>query len=179
LFEDMSHDDGCKLNMADFLQPKIEAEIAFFLKSDLSGGSVTEGDVLDATDYVVASFEIVDSRIRDWKLKLPDTIADNASAGCYVLGKRLFAAGSVDLASVKMQLLRNGHPAGEGFGGDVMGSPYRTVAWLSNKLWEYGVELRKGELILSGALSAASAVSKGDMFEARFSDLGRITVEFV
>jgi 2-keto-4-pentenoate hydratase len=179
LFSDMAYGVGARIPIGSFLQPKVEAEISYILKDDLSGGSVTADDVLAATDYVTASFEIVDSRVRDWKIKLADTVADNASSGCYVLGEMRLPPGAADLKAVTMQLYKNGALAGEGTGAAVLGDPSFSVAWLSNKLWSYGVTLKRGEVVLSGALSAAPAASRGDVFEARFSDLGSLRVEFV
>ncbi len=162
------------------IQPKIEAEIAFVLKDDLSGGRVTAQDVYRATDYIAGAFEIVDSRIADWKIKLPDTIADNASSGCYILGTQKFALSQVDLPWVTMELYRNGTElVGKGTGRDVLGDPCRSVAWLANRLWDYGVSLKKGEVILSGAFSSAPAAFKGDTFEAHFSGLGSVKAVFV
>jgi 2-keto-4-pentenoate hydratase len=174
-----------KVNTSALLQPKIEGEIAFVLKADLAGGSVSREDVIKATDYVVAAFEIVDSRVADWKIKLPDTIADNASSGCYVLGSKKLPLGEVDLPSVTMKLYKRAAGgnsavlAGEGSGAAVLGDPCVSVAWLANRLWGYGVTLKAGELILSGAFSAAPAAEKGDSFRAEFSSLGVVEAEFV
>ncbi|MDR1580259.1 MAG: 2-keto-4-pentenoate hydratase [Synergistaceae bacterium] len=179
LFGDMDHSRDGKIPTDEFLQPKIEAEIAFILKEDLSGGEVTGDDVMDAAEFVAGAFEIVDSRIRDWKLKLPDTVADNASSGCYVLGEKRIPPRSADLSAITMQLFKNGELAGQGKGNAVLGNPANSVAWLSNKLWQYGVVLKKGEVVLSGALSAAPGASRGDVFEARFSVFGNIVAEFV
>jgi 2-keto-4-pentenoate hydratase len=179
LFGDMDHSTDGRIPTGEFLLPKIEAEIAFILKDDLSGGEVTADDVLSAADCVVGAFEIVDSRVRDWKIELPDTVADNASSGCYVLGERRISPRETDLTAITMQIFKNGELAGEGAGSAVLGNPSYSVAWLSNKLWGYGVVLKKGEIVLSGALSAAPAASRGDVFEARFSELGVIRAEFV
>jgi 2-keto-4-pentenoate hydratase len=178
LFADMLHADG-EIPTDEFLQPKIEAEIAYILKADLSGGNVTAGDVIGATEYVVGAFEIVDSRVRDWRIKLPDTIADNASSGCYVLGERRLHPRDIDLPAVTMKLYKNGSLAGEGVGAAVLGDPSESVAWLSNKLWRYGVTLKKGEVVLSGALSAAPAAKRGDAFEAVLSEFGTIRARFI
>ena len=162
------------------LQPKIEAEVAFILKDDLQGGKITPEDVLRATDYVVCAFEIVDSRVADWKIKLPDTIADNASSGCYVLGKKKVFLNQVDLSAVKMELYKNGEElVGKGTGAAVLGNPIYSVAWLANCLWNYGVVLKKGEVILSGAFSAAPKAERGDVFEAHFSTLGSVKASFI
>jgi len=162
------------------LQPKIEAEIAFILSEDLSGGNVTAEDVRRATRYVVPAFEIVDSRVADWRIKLPDTIADNASSGCYVLGKTQTALGELDLSKITMKMFKNdGEPVGEGEGSAVMGDPCVSVAWLANCLYRYGVILKKDEVILSGAFSAAPPASLGDSFRAEFSVLGEVEAKFI
>lgn len=170
---------GGIVNASQLIRPKIEAELAFVLASDLTGGKVTVQDVLGATDYIVAAFEIVDSRVADWKIKLADTVADNASSGRYVLGEKRLFAGDADLAAVTMRLYKNGGQVGEGSGSAVLGNPCAAVAWLANRLWDYGVPLKKGEVILSGAFSAAPAAQKGDVFRAEFSCFGSVAAEFV
>lgn len=177
LFAAMDCTDG-KIDTAALLQPKIEGEIAFILKADLSGGKVTRDDVLKNTDYVAAAFEIVDSRVADWKIKLPDTVADNASSGRYVLGGKRLKLSEVDLPNVGMKLYKNGELAGEGTGAAVLGDPCLSVAWLANRLWDYGVTLKAGEIILSGAFSAAPAAVKGDSFTAEFASFGKVEAVF-
>jgi 2-keto-4-pentenoate hydratase len=178
LFAAMECKDG-RINTAALILPKIEGEIAFILRQDLSGGKVTREDVLKATDYVAAAFEIVDSRVEDWKIKLPDTVADNASSGRYVLGSRRFSPDEVRLPEVTMKLFKNGGLAGEGTGAAVLGDPCLSVAWLANRLWTYGVTLKAGEVILSGAFSAAPAAARGDVFTAEFSSFGKVEAVFV
>jgi 2-keto-4-pentenoate hydratase len=178
LFAAMECTDGA-IHTAALIQPKIEGEIAFILKADLAGGTVTREDVVKNTDYVVAAFEIVDSRVADWKIKLADTVADNASSGRYVLGSRRLTLGEADLPGVRMQLYKNGELVNEGTGAAVLGDPCLSVAWLANRLWDYGVTLKAGEVILSGAFSAAPAAAAGDLFSAQFSSFGRIEAAFV
>ena len=178
LFASMECTDG-KVNTDELMQPKIEGEIAYILKADLAGCKVTREDVIANTDYVVAAFEIVDSRVADWKIKLPDTVADNASSGRYVLGTKKLKLGDVDLSNVAMKLFKNGELIGEGTGAAVQGDPSLAVAWLANRLWSYGVTLKAGEVILSGAFSAAPAAVKGDKFTAEFSSFGEVKAEFV
>ena len=161
------------------LQPKVEAEIAFVLKADLTGPNLTIEDVIEATDYVVASFEIVDSRIKDWKIKLTDTVSDNASSGQFVLGTKKIDPKVIDLREVEMNFYKNGELINSGKGSAALGHPAFCVAWLGNKLASYGVSLKKGEVILSGALSAALPASKGDTFRAEFSELGSVIAQFV
>jgi 2-keto-4-pentenoate hydratase len=161
------------------LQPKVEGEIAFILKDDVRGPDATAADALAATDYVVAALEIVDSRIRDWKIKLFDTVADNASSGSYVLGAKKVPVSEIDLIAEQMTFYKNGEAMGSGSGAAVLGDPAYCVAWLANKLWAYGVILGKGEIVLSGALSAAVEAKAGDTFKAEFSTLGSVETEFV
>lgn len=178
LFEAMDCRDGiCEIDQ--LMQAKIEGEIAFILKDDLAGGNVTVEDVRRATDHVVAAFEIVDSRVEDWRIKLVDTVSDNASSGRYVLGSKKVKLDEVDLPNVHMTLTKNGEPAGEGTGAAVLGDPAVAVAWLANRLWGYGVTLKKGEVILSGAFSAAPAAEKGDVFVADFGEMGKVEARFV
>ena len=178
LFAAMNCVDGL-VPTADLLQPKIEAELAFVLKKDLTGGRVSAQDVREATEYVQAAFEIVDSRVADWKIRLADTVADNASSGRYVLGSMQLPVDEVDLPSVSMKLYKNGEQLAEGSGSAVLGDPCVAVAWLANRLWDYGVPLKKGEVILSGAFSAAPPAVKGDVFEAVFSSFGTVKATFI
>jgi 2-keto-4-pentenoate hydratase len=160
------------------LQPRVEAEIAFVLKKDLQGPRVTVMDVLQATEYVVPALEIVDSRIIDWKIQLQDTIADNASSGLYVLGGKPLAVDELDLVQVGMVLYKNGEMMNTGVGAAALGHPAACVAWLANKLYEFDISLKAGEVILSGALSAAVNAEPGDHFRARFAHLGEVGVRF-
>jgi 2-keto-4-pentenoate hydratase len=170
---------GGKVAADELIQPKIEAELAFILKKDLSGGKVTASDVRSATDYVAGAFEIVDSRVSDWRIKLPDTVADNASSGRYILGKKRMSVNDADLSSITMKLYKGNELVGEGSGAAVLGDPCLAVAWLANCLWKYGVTLAAGEVILSGAFSAAPIAAKGDEFAAEFSSFGRVEAYFV
>ncbi|MGE7667152.1 2-keto-4-pentenoate hydratase [Ureibacillus composti] len=179
LLQSMEVENNGTVSLKSLFQPKIEGEIAFVLKRDLVGPNVTAEDVRQATDYVIAAIEIVDSRIKDWKITLADTIADNASCGLYVLGEKQVKLDAVDLKEVTMQLLRNGEVVNEGKGTDVLGDPAICVAWLANKLHAYGITLKAGEIVLSGALSAAVVAEPGDEFTVRFTELGDAKVQFI
>lgn len=161
------------------LQPKAEGEIAFVLKKDIVGPNVTVEDVIEATDYVCAAIEIVDSRVADWKINIIDTVADNASSGMYVVSDKRIDPKTIDLKKVKMEFYKNGEKINEGLGTDVLGDPAYCVAWLANTLCKYGVALKKGEVVLSGALTAALAAEAGDEFTASFTELGDANVKFV
>jgi 2-keto-4-pentenoate hydratase len=129
---------------------------------------------------VVAAFEIVDSRIAAWKIKLEGTIADNASAGRYVLGSARVKPSEVDLPKVAMRVFKNQELIEEECLGEaVRGDPGAAVAWLANRLWAYGVSLKAGEVVLSGTFTAAAPASRGDRFRAEFSGLGTVEAWFV
>ena len=179
LFHSMEVPNEGIVSLSKLFQPKIEGEIAFVLKKDLVGPNVTVEDVLDATDYVIAAIEIVDSRIKDWKISLVDTVADNASCGLYVLGSKKVNVNDIDLKAIHMELIKNDELINEGKGTDVLGNPAFCVAWLANKLHEYNVTLKSGEVILSGALSAAVVAEPGDKFTASFNTLGEVKVQFI
>lgn len=179
LLSSMEMQKGQDIKMSQILQPKVEAEVAFILKEDLIGPKVSVIDVMLATDYVVPSLEIVGSRIKDWKINLLDTVADNASSGLYVLGEKKFNLGEIDLVQMGMVLYKNGEIVNTGVGSAALGNPAICVAWLANKLYKYGVILKKGEVILSGALSAAVNVEAGDEIKARFSNLGEVDCKFI
>lgn len=178
LLDEMVVENGGTIAFSRVLQPRVEAEIAFVLKQDLIGPNVTALDVLLATDYVLPALEIVDSRVADWKIKLQDTIADNASSGFYVLGGKPMKTDAVNLPLVGMVLYKNGEIMNTGVGAAALGDPAACVAWLINKLFEFGIGLKAGEVILSGALSAAVQAKPGDHFRARLAHLGEVSVSF-
>ena len=109
------------------IQPKAEGEIAFILKQDLEGPGVTNADVIAATDFVMPCFEIVDSRIRDWQIKIQDTVADNASCGAIVLGDKTVSPLDVDLSTCGIVVSLNGEIVSTGAGAAAMGSPVNAV----------------------------------------------------
>lgn len=159
------------------MQPRVEGELAFVLKESL-GGQVTPQQVLDATEYVVPAIEIVGSRIRDWKLTIVDTVADNASCGMYRLSRQRINPREVDLKQIKLTLSQNGREINSGYGSAVLGDPASSVAWLAHCLGRYGITLDKGDVVLSGALSAAVPASPGDVFTCDFAVHGSLRVQF-
>ncbi len=164
-----------ELDCSECLKPRVEAEVAFVMKEDLKGPNVTAEDVINATDYVLASIEVVDSRIKNWNIKLLDTIADNASSAKYVLGEKKRTLDEIDLPAVHMDFYKNGELINSGKGSDVLGNPASCVAWLVNKLADFNIGLKKGEIVLSGALSSALDAAEGDIFVADFGDtLGKV-----
>lgn len=175
----MAYTDGDSVNVDMLIQPKAEAEIAFVLKSDLKGPGVTAADVLRATDHVRACFEIVDSRIDNWDIKILDTVADNASCGVYALGANKVDPRDVDLALAGMRVQKNGELAATGVGAAVQGSPYNSVAWLANTLGRLGIPFLAGEVILSGSLGPLIPVAAGDHLDVMIGGIGSCAINFV
>ncbi|MDZ4078477.1 2-oxopent-4-enoate hydratase [Hydrocarboniphaga sp.] len=171
--------DGGAIAAAQLIAPKAEGEIAFVLKQDLRGPGVTVADVLRATEFVMPCFEIVDSRIRDWKIRIEDTVADNASSGVFVLGDRAISPRDIDLALVGMTLQKNGEIIATGAGAAALGHPANAVAWLANTLGQFDVGLRAGEVILSGSLAAMVSVKAGDSLSMTLGGIGSAGVRFV
>ena len=170
--------DGDTLDLGQMIQPKAEAELAFVLKHDLKGPGITAMDVIRATDYVVPCFEVVDSRIRDWQIKIQDTVADNASCGVFVLGTTRGDPRRLDITLAGMVLEKNGEVFSTGVGAAVQGSPANAVAWLANTLGELGIPFKAGEVILSGSQSALVPVAEGDELVCRVGGLGSCRVKF-
>jgi 2-keto-4-pentenoate hydratase len=178
LFTDMVLDSGAPIPIDRFIAPRIEPEISFVLGKDLTGPGLTMVDLLGAVEYAIASVEIIDSRIADWKIGLADTIADNASSGALVLGTRPVAIDSVDLALVGNVLSRNGEIVTTGAGAAVLGHPLNGALFLANTLGALGRSLPAGSIVMAGALSGAVPIAPGDSFTARFSSLGDVTARF-
>jgi len=158
---------------------RAEAEIAFKLKKGLRGPGITAQDVLDATEYVQPCFEIVDSRVTDWKVKIQDTVADNASCGVFVLGDDKVDPKDLDMASLEVIVTKNGQEISRGLGSSVQGAPQNAVAWLANTLGQYGIPFEAGEVILSGSLVPLEPVVKGDSMNMTIAGFGSCDVEFV
>ena len=163
----------------NLIQPRAEAEIAFLLKEDLKGPGVTEADVLRATECIMPCFEIVDSRIHDWKIKIQDTIADNASCGVYVIGDERVNPHDVDLPNLEVKVFKNGNAISSGKGSAVQGDPLTAVAWLANTLGEFGIPFKAGEVILSGSLVPLEPVVAGDEMHMELSGVGTCSVKFI
>ena len=163
---------------SELIQPRAEGEIAFILKRDLAGPGVTNADVLRATEAVMPCFEIVDSRIRDWKIRIEDTVADNASCGLFVLGDRAVDPRRVDLATCGMVVEKNGDLLSTGAGAAALGSPVNCVTWLANTLGRFGITLEAGEVILSGSLVPLEPVGPGDHMHVSIGGIGTASVRF-
>ena len=179
LTDAMVYNEGQAIPMSRLIQPKAEGEIAFVLKKTLQGPGVTAADVLAATEGVMACFEIVDSRIQDWTIKIQDTVADNASCGVFVLGDRLVDVRDVDLTTCGMVLEKNGEIVATGAGAAAMGHPANAVAWLANTLGAHGIALEAGEVVLSGSLGIMVPVKAGDNLRVTIGGIGGCGVRFI
>lgn len=178
LFDDMAFGDAQEVPLSRLIQPKVEAEIAFVLERDLDAERPSMGHVLNAIGYALPAIEIVDSRVRDWKISIHDTIADNASSGLFVLGGTPKKIDAFDLRLCGMSLEKAGEPVSLGCGAACLGNPLNAVLWLAQTASRTGRPLRAGDIVLSGALGPMAAVQPGDVFEARISGLGRVAAAF-
>lgn len=179
LLDGMVYNEGQAIPASGLIQPKAEGEIAFILKRDLTGPGVSAADVIAATEGVMACFEIVDSRIRDWKIRIQDTVADNASCGVFVLGDHVVSPLDVDLNTCGMVLEKNGEIVATGAGAAALGAPANAVAWLANTLGALGMALKAGEVILSGSLAAMVPVQAGDSLRVSIGGIGGCSVRFI
>jgi len=163
---------------SDFLQPRIEGEIAFLIGKPLHGPNITPEQVLAATDACAMGIEIVASRIADWRIKLVDTIADNASYGGFTLGPWDKQMRDSDLGGLAMTIHHNGALAAEGLGSAALGNPAASTAWLANKLLEFGVSLEPGDIVISGGITKMLPVKAGDEFVFSLTGQPALTVTF-
>ncbi len=180
LTDKMMYDSGAEIPFkAELIQAKSEGEIAFILKHDLVGPDVTAQDVLNATQSVAACFEIVDSRIANWQIKIQDTIADNASCGMVVMGKERIDPKTVDFENCQMVIKNNNEVIATGTGAAALGSPLNCVAWLANALGQYNIPLKAGDIILSGSLAAMIPCQSGDDMTMEIEGVGSASFKFV
>ena len=161
------------------IQPRAEAEIAFILKEDLFGPGVSKEDVIAATDKILPCFEIVDSRIENWNIKIQDTVADNASCGIFILGEGHCSPEKFSMEELSVEVTKNGKFLSAGQGSAVQGHPAQAVAWLANTLGEYDIPLLKGEVILSGSLVPLEPAKAGDKFSMELKGVGTCEINFI
>ena len=178
LLSDMEVFSAHPVPASRYCYPRVEVEVGFILGATLPGAECTEEDVLDATDAVAPAIELIDSRIVDWRIRLADTIADNASSAGFVLGPERVKPREIDLLGIDATLRRNGEVVAEGRSDAVLGNPVTAVAWLARKVAGFGVRLEAGHVILPGSCTRAIDVRPGDDFVADFDRFGTVTVSF-
>ena len=169
IFSDFICENGTEVDRSQMISPRIEAEIAFILEKDLKGPNLNVMDVLAATKAVFPSFEIIDSRVKDWKIKISDTVADNGSHWGTVLGNQISSVDQLDLRHIGLVLERDGKVLGTAAGAAVLNHPARSVAWLANKLAGWGETLKAGSIVLSGSFTPAFDLLPGH-YKATFGE---------
>ena len=178
LFVDMEVPDGETIPAGRLLQPRVEGELAFVLRTGIDQESPSIADVIRAVDFALPAIEIVDSRIRDWDIRIVDTIADNGSSGLYVLGPSPVRLDDIDLRMCGMVLEQNGEVASTGAGIACLGHPLHAVRWLAKTMVLAGHPLLAGDVVLSGALGPMVPAKAGDDIEVRISGAGSVSVRF-
>ncbi|MGZ4525780.1 MAG: 2-keto-4-pentenoate hydratase [Mycobacterium sp.] len=178
LLDEMQVFEDTPVKAGRYLYPRVEVEVGFILSEDLPGAECTEDDVLAATEALVPSIELIDTRITDWKIALCDTIADNASSAGFVLGEARVSPADIDVKAIDAVLTRNGEVIAEGRSDAVLGNPVTAVAWLARKVESFGVRLRKGDVVLPGSCTRAIDARAGDEFLADFAGLGSVRLSF-
>ena len=177
LLSTMEAPAGSSVALGGLLQPRVEGEIAFVLETALRGPGVTASDVLAATASVCPAIEVIDSRVRDWKIAITDTIADGASSARFALGPRTSPVG-LTLAALTLTLTVNGETVGEGTGAASLGDPALAVAFLANRLAGEAEGLDAGHVVLSGALAPVHTLAPGDHVRVAVEALGEVSLHF-
>lgn len=178
IFNELKYENDTLIDVSEFLDPMIEAEIAFVLKNDLDGENVTAHDVLNNTEYVVAALEIIDARTQHFDTTIEDSIADNASFGAYIIGDTILEPYEKDLSLLGIVAEKNNKQVTTSSGASVMGNPANAVAWLANKMKSLGEPLRSGEFVLSGSFISAIPVERGDVITIKYGGLGEVRAKF-
>ena len=178
LLDEMQYFESTPIDRSKLCYPRVEVEVGFILGADLPGEGCTNEDVIEAVEWVVPSIELIDSRIKDWKITLRDTIADNASSCGWILGEQRVPISAIDTGDIDATLHRNGEVVAKGNSSAVLGHPLNAVSWLARKVAGFGVRLRKGDVILPGTATRAIDIDAGDHFVAEFAGLGSVTLDF-
>ncbi|BBZ31533.1 2-keto-4-pentenoate hydratase [Mycolicibacterium confluentis] len=178
LLDEMEVYQDVPVEAGRFLYPRVEVEVGFILADDLPGEGCTEDDVLAATAAFVPSIELIDTRIKNWQIKLCDTIADNASSAGWVLGAERVSPKDIDITAIDAVLTCNGEVVAEGRSDAVLGNPVTAVAWLARKVDSFGVRLKAGDVVLPGSCTRAIDARPGDNFVAEFTGLGSVRLSF-
>jgi 2-keto-4-pentenoate hydratase len=178
LFEDMACPQSQAISLDRLLQPRIEAEVAFVLREDVTDPQVTAVSVRPHVAYAVAALEIVDSRIAGWDISFADTVADNGSSGLFVLGADRVPLDAVEPVAVQMTMSVDGVPASTGSGEACLGDPLEALAWLARTALAHGDPLRAGDVVLSGALGPMVAVTDAMHVRGHLTGLGDVEAIF-
>lgn len=176
LFDDMAIPNGGTVAVGDLIHPLVEPEIAFRLAKPLRGAGVNVADVLAATESVAPALEVIDSRIRNWRISFVDTIADNGSSARFVIGPELDVGFASTLDQRTVHLFRDDELVQQAQGSEVLGHPAAAVAWLANSIGAYGDHLRAGDIVLSGSFTTAEPLVHGSRYRADFVGMGEVSL---
>jgi 2-keto-4-pentenoate hydratase len=177
LLNTMNHEQSQPLDLGELIDPQIEVEPAFVLGKPLAGPGVTKAEALAATDYVAVCFEVIDSRIVDWRIKLQDTVADNGSSARVVLGSQRTRPDDDALGNSHTVLEVDGVEVETGNTSAILGHPAVSVAWLVNKLAEFDVELQAGDIVLPGTCTRCYRIGGHRRIAGRIDGLGSVALE--
>ena len=170
-----SHYSGLRDVKTDaFCKLAIEGEIALVMDKALKGPGVTQANVIAAAKGVMGAVELVDSRLKDWKMTTGEAIADNALHAGFLLGPVMRSVEGFDLTREGVIMGRNGSLLASACGVEALGDPLNVVVWLANKLSEFGRAIEPGQIILTGSLTRYFHVEPGDVMHVGFSNLGSV-----
>lgn len=178
LMERLFHFENLPISPDHFIAPYVELEPAFVLKHDLGGSQVTAADVISATDYVLPALEIIDSRVKDWKIGIFDTLADCGSVGGVILGAQPRQISELDLTHTPGEILVNGEVVAQGNTGDIYGNPVSAIAWVCRRVAEFDISFKKGDVILAGSCLAAVEMTPGTNITGRFEGWGQVSFKY-
>jgi 2-keto-4-pentenoate hydratase len=179
LMNTMLLDGRSPLDMSTLIDPQVEVEPAFVLGKPLKGPNVSVADVLSATDHVCVCLEIIDSRIIGWRVKLQDTVADNGSSARVILGTRKIDPSSVRLDNLETELELDGVVVETGNTSAILGHPAKGIAWLANRIAEFGIALEPGHVVLPGTCTRSVRISGHHRTVGRIEDLGEVSLDLV
>ncbi len=177
LMANMYHDEQEPLDLGELIDPQVEVEPAFILGKDLAGPGLTLDDVIAATDYVVTCFEVIDSRITDWRIKLPDTVADNGSSSRFALGAHKTSPDALALDNLETVLEVDGTVVESGNTSAILGHPANGIVWLGNKLADFGIVLEAGHVVLPGTCLRSFRIAGHSQTRGRIAGLGDVTLD--
>lgn len=177
LLDSMYHDESKPLDLGELIDPQVEVEPGFILGKDLAGPGLTIDDVIAATDHLVTCFEVIDSRITNWRIKLPDTVADNGSSSRFTLGVEKTSPDGIALEDLETLLEVDGEIVEAGNTSAILGHPANGIVWLGNKLAEFGIVLEAGHVVLPGTCLRSFRIAGHQLATGRIAGLGDVALE--
>jgi len=177
LLKSMYHDESDPLDLGQLIDPQVEVEPGFVLGKDLAGPGLTIDDVIEATEYIVTCFEVIDSRITNWRIKLPDTVADNGSSSRFALGAHKTSPDALALDNLDTVLEVDGTVVESGNTSAILGHPANGSVWLGSKLADFGIVLEAGHVVLPGTCLRSFRIAGHSQTRGRIAGLGDVTLD--